>query len=96
MTGEEDEGRVLLWIFLGRRQRFVSVGYFRQRTLGLGVSDYIGKSASLVGSFSPNLGVDALGAHHTWGSGEPTPLLQKSPAVSIGSLEFRKGFVQQE
>ena len=40
MAGEKGEGlRALLWIFLGRRQRFVSVGYLRKRTLGLGIGN---------------------------------------------------------
>jgi hypothetical protein len=31
----KDGARALFWICLGRRQRFISVGYFRKRTLCL-------------------------------------------------------------
>jgi hypothetical protein len=57
---------------------------------------HIGKGASFVGSFSPNLGVDALGVDYTRDLAEPPPLLQKFPAVSIGSLKFGKRLVQLE
>ena len=59
----KDGARALFWICLGRRQRFISVGYFRKRTLCLSSAHSVDKGASFLCSFSPNGRVDACGAN---------------------------------